>query len=60
VVNFYSAGVVTHDRGIDVEANPTTASYKASVVSFYNATGGLARFKKQKIFYFTLKNALAY
>jgi hypothetical protein len=38
-------------------ANPTIARYNASVVNFYNATGSLAQ---QKIFYSTLKNALAY
>jgi hypothetical protein len=27
-------------------ANPTIASYNASVVNFYNATGSLARFEK--------------
>jgi hypothetical protein len=35
------------------EANPTIASYKASVVNFYNSTGSLARFEnKNIIFYF--------
>jgi hypothetical protein len=29
-------------------ANPTIASYNASVVNFYNATGSLARLEKQK------------
>jgi hypothetical protein len=34
-------------------ANPTIASYNASVVNFYNATGSLARFgNKNIIFYF--------
>jgi hypothetical protein len=34
-------------------ANPTIASYNASVVNFYNATGSLARFEnKNTIFYF--------
>jgi hypothetical protein len=34
-------------------ANPTIASYNASVVNFYNATGSLARFEnKNIIFYF--------
>jgi hypothetical protein len=42
-------------------ANPSIASYNASVVKFYNATGSLARFENKKIiFYSTLKNALAY
>jgi hypothetical protein len=40
-------------------ANPTIASYNASVVNFYNATGSLARFKN-KYFYSTLKKALAH
>jgi hypothetical protein len=39
--------------------NPTTLIYNASVVSFYNATGSLARFENQKS-HSTLKNALAY
>jgi hypothetical protein len=39
-------------------ANPTIASYNASVVNFYNATGSLARFKN--IFFSSLKNAVAY
>jgi hypothetical protein len=38
-------------------ANPTIASYNASVVNFYNATGSLARFEKKIS---TLKNAVAY
>jgi hypothetical protein len=34
-------------------ANPTIASYNASVVNFYNAAGSLARFEnKNFIFYF--------
>jgi hypothetical protein len=40
-------------------SNPTTSIYNASVVNFYNATGGLARFENKNIlFYF--ENALAY
>jgi hypothetical protein len=47
-------------------ANPTIASYNASVVNFYNAsvvnfynaTGSLARLEN-KTFYSTLKNALS-
>jgi hypothetical protein len=40
-------------------ANPTIASYNASVVNFYYATGSLARFEnKNSLFYF--KTALAY
>jgi hypothetical protein len=40
-------------------ANPKIASYNASVVNFYNATGSLARLEKN-IFYSILKNTLAY
>jgi hypothetical protein len=40
-------------------ANPTIASYNASVVIFYNATDSLARFEN-KIIFFYFKNALAY
>jgi hypothetical protein len=40
-------------------ANPTIASYNASVVNFYNATDNLARFENKNIlFYF--ENAVAY
>jgi hypothetical protein len=42
------------------EANPTIASYNASVVNFYNATGSLARFENKKYIFSTLKKALAY
>jgi hypothetical protein len=38
-------------------ANPTIASYNASAVNFYNATGSLERYEKS---YSTLKNVLAY
>jgi hypothetical protein len=31
-------------------ANPTIASYNASVVNFFNATGSLARFENKKNF----------
>jgi hypothetical protein len=41
-------------------ANPTIASYNASVVNFYNATGSLARFENKKKYYSTLKKTLAY
>jgi hypothetical protein len=42
-------------------ANPTIVISNASVVNFYNATGSLVHFEnKKKIFYSTLKNALAY
>jgi hypothetical protein len=40
-------------------ANPTIASYNASVVNFYNSTGSLARFEI-KMFSSSLKNDLAY
>jgi hypothetical protein len=33
-------------------ANPTIASYNASVVNFYNATGSLARFENTNIFFY--------
>jgi hypothetical protein len=33
-------------------ANPTTLSYNASVVKFYNATGSPARFENKNIFFF--------
>jgi hypothetical protein len=36
-------------------ANPTIASYNASVVNFYNATGSLARFEKKNIFFYSEK-----
>jgi hypothetical protein len=40
-------------------ANPTIASYNASVVNFYNATGSLARFEnKNIIFYFSKHSSL--
>jgi hypothetical protein len=42
---------------IESGANPTIASYNASVVKFYNATGSLARFEKKNS---SLKNAVAY
>jgi hypothetical protein len=50
-VNFYNTGLVTG-------ANPTIASYNASIVNFYNATGSLARIENE--FFSTLKKALAY
>jgi hypothetical protein len=37
----------------------TIASYNASVVIFYKATGSLARFENKNI-YSTLKNAVTY
>jgi hypothetical protein len=40
-------------------ANPTIASYNASVVNFCNATGSLARFEnKNIIFYFKKLSSL--
>jgi hypothetical protein len=39
-------------------ANPTIASYNASVVNFYNATGSLAR--SENNFFSSLKKYLAY
>jgi hypothetical protein len=33
-------------------ANPTIASYNASVENFYNATGILARFENKNIIFF--------
>jgi hypothetical protein len=39
-------------------ANPTIASYNASVVNFYNATSSLAHLEN-KILYLSLKNAVA-
>jgi hypothetical protein len=44
---------------LNAGANPTTSIYNASVVNFYIAKSSLARFEN-KIFYSTLKNALAY
>jgi hypothetical protein len=39
--------------GLAPGANPTIASYNASIAIFYNATGSLARFEnKNIIFYF--------
>jgi hypothetical protein len=38
-------------------ANPTIASYNASVVNFYNATGSLARFEKKNIIFYFLKRS---
>jgi hypothetical protein len=38
-------------------ANPTIASYNASVVNFYNTTGSLARFENKK-YYLLFKKTL--
>jgi hypothetical protein len=46
-------------RGSSPGANPAIASYNATVVNFYNATGSLACFENKNIFS-SLKNALAY
>jgi hypothetical protein len=35
-------------RDFFTRANPTIASYNASVVNFYNATGSLTRFENKK------------
>jgi hypothetical protein len=44
---------VTHVYMYISGSNPTTLSYNASVVNFYNATGSLARFgNKNILFYF--------
>jgi hypothetical protein len=39
-------------------ANPTTSSYNASVVHFYNATGSLACFENNISFYFEKRSSL--
>jgi hypothetical protein len=56
-VNFYNAGVVTHDRRIGSRviifypgANPTTAIYSASAVKIYNAKSSLVRFENKQYF----------
>jgi hypothetical protein len=41
-------------------ANPTIASYNASVVNFYNATDSLASFENKIIFFYNERNDLAY
>jgi hypothetical protein len=38
-------------------ANPTIASYNASVVNFYNAAGSLARFENKNILFFFEKRS---
>jgi hypothetical protein len=40
--------------------NPTIASYNASVVNFYNATGSLVCFENKNIIFYFEKNALAH
>jgi hypothetical protein len=51
----YYAGSGTPYSG----ANPTIASYKASVVNFYNAAGSPVRFENKNVFFY-FKNAVAY
>jgi hypothetical protein len=38
-------------------ANPAIASYNASVVNFYNATGSLARLENKNIIFYFLKRS---
>jgi hypothetical protein len=52
-------GTLEMETWFNPGANPTIASYNASVVNFYNAMGSLACFEN-KFFYSTLKNAVAY
>jgi hypothetical protein len=59
VVNFCKTAVVIYERRVSSwvwnfhpGANPTIASYNASVVNFYNATGSLARFKNKNILFY--------
>jgi hypothetical protein len=40
------------DRFLVAGPNPTIASYNASVVNFYNATGSLVCFEKKKNIFF--------
>jgi hypothetical protein len=49
-----------NDLSVSPGANPTIASYNASVVNFYNATGSLVNFKNKNMFFFYSKNTLAY
>jgi hypothetical protein len=56
-VVFMQSGIVSACGIVDCEiesrqctgANPTVASYNASVVNFYNATGSLSRFENKNI-----------
>jgi hypothetical protein len=45
---FYQIGIFWFEN-ISSGANPTIASYNASAVNFYNATGSLARFENKNI-----------
>jgi hypothetical protein len=54
----YNAGVVAVNSKVarlNPRANPTIASYNASVVNYYNARGSLARFKNKKYLILPLK-----
>jgi hypothetical protein len=46
--------------GLAPGPNPTIVIYSASVVKIYNAIGSLVRSESKKMFYFTLRNTLAY
>jgi hypothetical protein len=50
------------DPEVDPGANPTSASYNASVVKEYNTTSRLLRFENQNIYFnqYILENALAH
>jgi hypothetical protein len=51
---YYNAGVVAVNLkviGLAPGANPTIASYNASVVKIYSATGSLVRFENKHFFY---------
>jgi hypothetical protein len=55
LLHFYSKNILYYfmQSMMTPGANPTIASYNASVVNFYKATGSLARFEsKNIIFYF--------
>jgi hypothetical protein len=47
--NYVASAVVVNS--VITGANPTIASYNASVVNFYNATDNLARFENKNIFF---------
>jgi hypothetical protein len=53
-----TAGVLfVGDNQIVSGPNPTTSSYNASVVNFYNATSSLVRFEIKNIFFFFQKRS---